>query len=167
MTTFTKLKTHHRLVNILVGLMVLGIVLVWAWELTHMLNDITRRQNKSIQIHQEELLRQKAEDFRDTFTEIFQSTRTISLLPMVRSVSGENRLNDSEDVVAQGRLSLDTHLTLQQIYTNLANFVSVSEVYFVLDGFDPARHVPFFMYDDHIAGTPSKVPASAGNWPTT
>lgn len=125
MTTFTKLKTHHRLVNILVGLMVLGIVLVWAWELTHMLNDITRRQNKSMQIHQEELLRQKTEDFRDTFTEIFQSTRTISLLPMVRSVSGENRLNDREDVVAQGRLSLDTHLTLQQIYTNLANFVSV------------------------------------------
>ena len=165
MTTFTKLKTNHRLVNILVGLMVLGIVLVWAWELTHMLNDITRRQNKSIQIHQEELLRQKAEDFRDTFTEIFQSTRTISLLPMVRSVSGENRLNDREDVVAQGRLSLDTHLTLQQIYTNLANFVSVSEVYFVLDGFDPARHVPFFMYDDHIAGTPSKVPGRSGNTP--
>ena len=163
MTTFSKLKTHHRLVNSLVGLVVLGIVSVWAWEMLLTLTDITKRQDKTIQTYQEELLRQKSEDFRDTFNELFQSTRTISLLPMVRSVSGENRLNAQEDVVAQGRLSLDTHLTLQQIYTNLANFISVSEVYYVLDGFDPARHVPFFMYDDYIAGAPSKVTGSAGN----
>ena len=163
MTTFSKLRTHHRLINMLVGLVVLGIVSVWTWELMLTLSDITKRQDKTIQTHQNELLRQKTEDFRDTFNEIFQSTRTISLLPMVRSVSGDNRLNAQEDVVTQGRLSHDTHLTLQQIYTNLANFVSVSEVYYVLDGFDPARHVPFFMYDDHIAGAPSKVPGSKGN----
>ena len=163
MTTFSKLKTHHRLVNSLVGLVVLGIVSVWAWEMLLTLTDITKRQDKTIQTYQEELLRQKSEDVRDIFNELFQSTRTISLLPMVRSVSGDNRLNAQEDVVAQGRLSLDTHLTLQQIYTNLANFISVSEVYYVLDGFDPARHVPFFMYDNLIAGTPSKAPGNASH----
>ena len=163
MTSFSKLRIHHRLVNILVGFMVLGVVSVWFLELTLTLGDITKREEKTIQSHQDELLRQKSEDFRDTFNEIFQSTRTISLLPMVRSVSGGNRLNVQEDVVAQGRLSVDTHLTLQQIYTNLANFVSVSEVYYVLDGFDPARHVPFFMYDDLIADTQSKTPGNASH----
>ena len=91
MTTFSKLTNHHRLVNILVGLVVLGIVSVWTWELMLTLGDITKRQDKTTLTYQNELLRQKTEDVRDTFNELFQSTRTISLLPMVRSVSGENR----------------------------------------------------------------------------
>ncbi|MDH5572551.1 MAG: bifunctional diguanylate cyclase/phosphodiesterase, partial [Gammaproteobacteria bacterium] len=86
------------------------------------------------------------------FHEIYQSARTISLLPMVRDLKGDNRTSEDENVVSEGRLSVDTHRTLQQLYTNLENNVSVSEVYYVLDGFNPEKHIPVFMYDNLIAG---------------
>ena len=55
------------------------------------------------------------------------------------------------DVVKQGRFSSEGHLTVQQLYNNLASNFSVSEIYAVVDGFDRKKNdVPFFMYDQLI-----------------
>ena len=84
------------------------------------------------------------------FTLAYQTTRTIGLLPSVRAITGDNRRNEHEDVVASGRFSREGDRTVQQLYNNLASNVSVSEMYCVLKGFDRSRgEVPFFMYD-HI-----------------
>ncbi len=117
--------------------------------------EIDQRQEQVLALHQERELERKGEALRDVFHEVYRSTRTISLLPMIRSIEGENRRSAEEDVVALGRMSMDAHRTVQQVYANLQHNVRVSEVYYVLDGFDPERNVPFFMYDEWIVGDPT------------
>lgn len=91
--------------------------------------------------------RHKATEVTSFFERMYQSNRTISLLPSVRGIVGGNRASEEEDVVAAGRFSVEGDRSVQQIYNNLAE-LGVSEIYAVLDGFDPASgEVPFFMYD--------------------
>ena len=124
----------------------------WAFELHLAMASHDEREEEVLAAHQHQLLGTRAEAFRDIFHEIYQTGRTISLLPSIRGADGRNRSSEDEDVVAQGRLSIDADRTLQQIYANLASNVRVSEVYYVKDGFDPAKgEVPFFMYDDLVA----------------
>lgn len=130
---------------------------LWAWEVNRSLAELALRRENHLNVHQHNILDGKAEELRSLFQTMYQSARTISLLPMVREVRGENRHDTGEDVVAQGRFPVDAHRTLQQIYANLATNVQVSEVYFVLDGFEPIRHIPFFMYDNQIVGIPEKT----------
>lgn len=97
------------------------------------------------------LLEQKKRQLEATFRIMYESARTISLLPSVRKISGGNRRTEHEDVVAQGRFSGDAALTVQQVYNNLASNLAVSEVYSVIKGFQPEKgEVPFFMYDQLI-----------------
>jgi len=85
------------------------------------------------------------------FEGIYHNARTISLIPSVRQLSGQNRRSESESVVASGRISTDAYETLQQLYGNLFSMVRVSEVYVVLDGFDARRgNIPSLMYDSMI-----------------
>ena len=142
----------------LIACLVLGF---WGLELSHSLHDVRERETGAVRDYQERMLERKAEELRDTFSEIYRATRTISLLPMIRSVKGENRRDPSEDVVAQGRMSIDAHRTVQQIYVNLQHNVRVSEVYYVLDGFAPGRDTPFFMYDDLIVMDATEIPFKA------
>ena len=131
----------------------LVILLFWAFELRQTLISFAEREQEILQRHQEKQLEAKAVGIQDLFDEMYQNARTISLLPAIRGVSGGNRTSENEDPVTQGRLSEDTHRTLQQLYKNLHTYIRVSEIYYVLDGFDPARgEVPFFMYDDQIVG---------------
>jgi len=103
--------------------------------------------------YQQRQLELKSEAIRDIFQELYQAGRTISLLPAIREARGGNRRSVQDDVVKEGRLSLDSHRMLQQVYTNLRAYVQVSEIYFVVDGFDPDKdEVPFFMYDELLAG---------------
>lgn len=133
---------------------VVSVVVFWAWELFRILDDIDRRIEEKLAAHQAQLLDRKGEELRDLFTSLYQNTRTVALLPMVREVTGGNRRSAGEDVVALGRFSPDAHRTVQQIYSNLQANIQVSELYYVLDGFQPgAGEVPFFMYDEYIAGT--------------
>ena len=84
---------------------------------------------------------------------VYEHIRMISLLPSIRRVGEFNRISADENVVDQGRLSIDTHQTIQQIYRNLNNTVDLSEIYVSLKGFDPdAGEVPFAMYDDAVSG---------------
>ena len=130
-------------------LLVAVILNIWLYQNNQKSQDglIERARNEA----RETLLEPKAREIESALRIMYESARTISLLPSVRKISGRNRLNDKEDVVAQGRFSADAALTIQQIYNNLAVNISVSEVYAVLKDFAPERgEVPFLMYDKLI-----------------
>ncbi|MDH5601914.1 MAG: EAL domain-containing protein, partial [Gammaproteobacteria bacterium] len=152
MSSLYQIQNRYKLGAILVIAVVLILIIFWAVEFYYSLKNVSQDQEQFIQEHQNQKIDRKAEQFRILFHEINQSARTISLLPMVRSLNGYNRTSEEQDIVKEGRFSLDAHRTLQQLYTNLQNNVRVSEVYFVLDGFNPEKDIPVFMYDDFIAG---------------
>lgn len=161
MTTYLQILRRNRLINFLFAAISAMGLMAWAYELHHTLDSLAQRKEDFLSSHQKQLLERKGNEVRDLFDEIYRSTRMVSLLPMIRSVQGENRHSITEDVVAQGRFSLDAHRTMQQVYANLQNSVQLSEMYLVLDGFDPVRHVPFFMYDDLVARPSSAATAQA------
>jgi len=105
-----------------------------------------------------ETFSKKRTEVEKTFALLYQSIRTISLLPSVRKISGGNRHDEKEDVVTQGRLSQEGALTIQQLYNNLVSNVNVSEVYAVLNGFDHSKgEIPFFMYDKVLLSEADKA----------
>nr|MDP2191317.1 bifunctional diguanylate cyclase/phosphodiesterase [Rhodoferax sp.] len=124
-----------------------------------------QRQEELLVAYQQRQLELKSVTIRRVVQELYQTGRTISLLPAIREARGGNRRSVREDVVKEGRLSHDSHRMLQQVYANLKAYVQVSEIYFVMDGFDPEKgEVPFFMYDDEIvgrAGTDAQTGASS------
>lgn len=84
------------------------------------------------------------------FNQIYQNTRTVTLLPSVRAITGGNRTSEEEDVIAEGRFTEEGHRTIQQIYNNLSA-LGASEIYAITDGFRPDQgEIPFFMYDELI-----------------
>ncbi|WP_207061299.1 bifunctional diguanylate cyclase/phosphodiesterase [Motiliproteus sp. SC1-56] len=144
--------------------MILVILLLWTLNVRELVLDYRERAQERVTQYQVQLLGSKAEELEDRFLAVYEHIRTISLLPSVRAVSGPNRQSTSENVVYQGRLPLETHYTLEQIYRNLANSISLSEIYYVLDGFRPDRgEVPFFMYDGEIVGVNDPVEGGLSN----
>lgn len=110
--------------------------------------EIAQRARETLRNTRLEPMRREIEG---VFKLLYESARTIALLPSVRQIEGGNRRSANDDVVTQGRFSRDAALTVQQIYNNLASNVAVSEIYAVMDGFRPERgEVPFFMYDELI-----------------
>ncbi len=97
--------------------------------------------------------KQSAEKADHALKQIYQNIRTLSLLPDVRSMErhAEN-------------LGPGPRETIQQIYNNLWSNVSVSEIYFVPESFDPSRtdpvtgktEEPALMYDEMITGDSAK-----------
>ncbi len=133
--------------------MAAAIVVLGMINLRQVQQDYDERENSMLAGHQALLLERKREALEDVFRSVYQSLRTIALIPAVRAVEGGNRISVLERVERQGRLSLDIHQTVQQIYQNLFRNVQVSELYYVLDGFRPERgQVPFFMYDEMLGG---------------
>lgn len=136
----------------LVWAMVVVIAAFWILNLRQLLAEYDAREEHFVDEYQNQILNQKREEFRDVFSAIYQHARTISLLPAIRGLTGTNRRSDQENVVAEGRITLDTHQTLQQIYLNLSRNIQLSEIYYVLDGFRPDQgEVPVLMYDSGIA----------------
>ena len=126
------------------------------------LHDLDARQQSELleqsrQDAHKTVLAPKAREIESALRVMYESARTIALLPGIRKISGRNRTGENDDVIAQGRFTADAALTVQQIYNNLAVNVAVSEVYAVLKGFAPERgEIPFFMYDQLIVGDPGK-----------
>jgi methyl-accepting chemotaxis protein len=60
----------------------------------------------------EAVLEPKAREIESALRIMYESARTISLLPSVRKISGQNRQSDQENVVSQGRFSEDAALTI-------------------------------------------------------
>ncbi|OHD14950.1 MAG: hypothetical protein A2086_11080 [Spirochaetes bacterium GWD1_27_9] len=93
----------------------------------------------------------KKENIELFFNQMYESIRTISLLPSIRNIKGKNRKSETEDIVKQGRISKDAYQTVQQIYNNIANNFAISELYCILEGLDYKNNeVPFFMFDSII-----------------
>ena len=143
------------------GALLLALLAVNFWLLRVDQQNQDGLRQRARQEAREALLVPKAREMESAFRVMYESARTIALLPGIRKISGRNRLNENEDVIAQGRFSEDAALTVQQIYNNLAVNIAVSEVYAVLKGFAPERgEVPFFMYDQLImAGRDGKTDA--------
>jgi len=90
-------------------------------------------------------------ELENIFRQMYETARTISLLPSVRHIEGGNRQSAEEDVVALGRFSEDADVSVQQLYNNIVNNIALSEIYAVVDGLNSAKgEVPFFMYDSLI-----------------
>ena len=135
----------------LVWAMVVVIAGFWVFNLRQLYAEYAEREAGFVESYQSRILDEKREEFRDIFSAIYQATRTISLIPSIRGVTGDNRNSVAEHAVNQQRISLDTYETVQQIYLNLSRNVQLSEVYYVLDGFRPELgQVPFLMFDSDI-----------------
>ena len=78
--------SRQQLINGLVVLAVLFTVLTWGLELRRSLDSLNRQVEERILAHKDQELERKLESFRDLFSELYNNTRTITLLPMVRSV---------------------------------------------------------------------------------
>lgn len=90
----------------------------------------------------------KAKQLQDAVRQIYQSARTISMLPSIQGIEGENLPKDFGDKYDTTRFSEDAYITVQQLYNNLASNINVSEIYCILNGFRPdLGETPFFMYD--------------------
>lgn len=157
MTSISSNQARQARSYIVFAIVALASLIFWGVELRLSMASHDDRQEEVLAAYQQRQLELKSEGVRDTVQEVYQAGRTISLLPAVREAQGGNRRSVQEDVVKQGRLPVDSHRMLQQLYASLSAYVRVSEIYFVMDGFDPAKgDVPFFMYDDLIAvGMPS------------
>lgn len=148
----------------LVWAMIAVILLLWGLNVRALVSDYRARMEQQVSEYQQRQLLLKRDEFESLFQTLYEHVRTISMLPSVRAVAGGNRQSDTEDVVAQGRLSLDTRQTIEQIYRNLANSINVSEIYYILDGFRPEQEqVPFFMFDQHSADNRSGAVAGAAS----
>lgn len=157
MTSISSNQARQARSYIVFAIVALASLVFWGVELRLSMASHDDRQEEVLAAYQQRQLELKSEGVRDTLQEVYQAGRTISLLPAVREAQGGNRRSVQEDVVKQGRFPVDSHRMLQQLYASLSAYVRVSEIYFVMDGFDPAKgDVPFFMYDDLIAvGMPS------------
>ena len=95
----------------------------------------------------------KRAQFEQAFKKMYESARTISLLPSVRQIDSGNRLSEDEDIVKNGRFSEDAFATVQQLYNDLVSNINVSEIYAVADGLDFQKgQFPFFMFDSLVIG---------------
>lgn len=149
-------RARHVLGNLVFAFVALASFSFWIFELRFSLASHDAREKELLTAHQQQQLDRKGEALRDIMMEFHQTARTIALLPELREVRGGNRRSGRDDVVSQGRLSNQTYRVLQQLYANLRAYTSVSEIYFVIDGFAPEKgEVPFFMFDDHEAARDS------------
>lgn len=91
----------------------------------------------------------KADRIESLFRTLYESIRTVSLLPSVRSITGTNVIDEDYEI----DFSADAAETVQQLYNNLVGNIAVSEIYATVKGFKPlAGETPFFMYDQAILG---------------
>ncbi len=111
----------------------------------------------------------KARELSQLLTDVYVTTRTISMLPAVRRPEPRNRTSIEDDAIDGRRFSVTDAQTVLQLYHHLAELLSVSEIYVVYDGFAPERgEVPFLMFDSviverfrRIAGVHGRVTADA------
>ncbi|MBZ9799561.1 response regulator [Mesorhizobium sp. ES1-4] len=90
-----------------------------------------------------------AVNIEGSFRQMYQGIRTIARLPTVRALSSESH-----------SLQEDARVSAQEIYNNLAENLSVSELYIVPANFDPDRvdvdpvtpEAPLMTFDEFIVG---------------
>jgi methyl-accepting chemotaxis protein len=93
-------------------------------------------------------------DLDNALAQIYQNIRTLSFLPDVKGMDRHAT-----------NLSASSKETIQQIYNNLWSNVTVSEIYFTPESFEPGKidpvtgkaEEPALMYDEMITGNPEKA----------
>ncbi|BEV73002.1 hypothetical protein THUN1379_24840 [Paludibacterium sp. THUN1379] len=165
MTARSRTPRRFLIVRCLLATLLIGLLsLLVSWLLQRDYQE--RRATEEQAIIAERLdrdLTAKQTQLEGMFNAMYQNARTISLLPSVRAISGENRQGDQKNAVELGRFSADGFYTVQQIFNNLASNTHVSEVYAVLNGLDGKKgQVPFFMFDT-LRMDPSKKEAEAAS----
>lgn len=150
--SFIKLQSNRN--GRLAWLLLIAVGFMWVYNGWTLYIEYKDDIETEIDSHQMALLTEKSGEIESVMRLVYEHLRTISLLPSIRRVGGFNRIDVSENVVEQGRLSIDTHQTIQQIYRNLHSSIDLSEIYVTLKGFQPETgEVPFAMYNDEISGT--------------
>jgi diguanylate cyclase (GGDEF)-like protein len=132
----------------------LGGLLLWLLVEYFIVSDALRggtQAHQALAANARQATAAKAREMSQVLNDIYVGTRTIALLPSVRSAPAQNRTTDSDDVVDGKRFTVNDAQTVAQLYFHLADVLSVSEVYVVYDGFAPQRgEVPFLMFDSVI-----------------
>lgn len=126
-----------------------GFVIVSLLIISYLYRTAVAEGKRTFLAEQEAILNNKVRDVEDLLLQIYEVGRTISNLPSVRSVTGENLSVTFEENLDSSRFSSEGQETVQQLYNNVASR-GASEVYFILDGFDPSRQKPFFMLDSLV-----------------
>jgi len=162
-TSLSTNQARQGLSYVVFAFVALASVIFWGVELRLSIHAHQAHEEEVLVAFQQRQLELKTEAIRDLMQEMYQTGRAISLLPALRQASGGNRRSASENVVEQGRFSPETDKTLRQVYANLGAYFNISEIYFTLDGFAPERgEVPFFMYDEAVAGRTATAVSSSG-----
>ena len=99
-------------------------------------------------------------DLDNALGQIYQNIRTLSFLPDVQNMDRHAT-----------NLGPSSKATIQQIYNNLWSNVTVSEIYFIPETFDPQKidpvtkqaEVPALMYDEMITGNQEDASVSAAS----
>lgn len=139
------------------SLAIIGLLLLAALAGQFTLNNYHDQRLQQIEQQEREKIRStlfehKISEIEGIFASMYETIRTIALLPSIRSIEGGNMVGE-EDVIASGRMSEDGWNTVQQLYNSLVEHISVSEIYATLKGFSPQiGETPFFMFDAAILG---------------
>jgi len=143
------LINFHRLMRVYLVLFLLG-ALAYGFALMSLRKQWALEQDQTIEIARR-AISEKADQLQNNFAQIYQNLRLIALLPGIRGFAGPNQPATTEEKYNPKYFTPEVNETVQQIYNNLASNVAISEVYGVLQGFDPARgEKPFFMLDELI-----------------
>lgn len=109
--------------------------------------------NKELFLQQESTASaNKARELETTLNQIYQSGRAISFLPGIRGLSGGNLPLEYDENFDAERLPTATKMAVEQLYGSIAESLNISEIYAILDGFNPKTEKPFFMFDGLITG---------------
>ncbi|QOY54227.1 methyl-accepting chemotaxis protein [Candidatus Sulfurimonas marisnigri] len=129
------------------------------------------KEHEQAIVHTKEIIKKEQIDIvfankkmqlEQAFKKMYESARTISLLPSVRDIDGGNRKSEDEDIVKDGTFSEDAFATVQQIYNDLVSNVNVSEIYAIADGLNFEKgEFPFFMFDSLVMGNEEEEGESA------
>jgi methyl-accepting chemotaxis protein len=98
-------------------------------------------------------MEEEALKLTDSFNQIYQGIRTISMLPSVKNIDRHGKNIDA-----------NANESIIQIYNNLRSNVTISEVYIVPIDIDPEKidpetgsfEIPILMYDDSVASHEAK-----------
>ncbi len=137
--------------------MVLGAAAFGVWAFTT--SEMTAAIEK-IRAKEETDTRDHAHQVEQALKQVYQNIRTLSMLPDVRGMDRH-----------ASNLGPSAKATIQQVYNNLWSNVSVSEIYFIPESFDPAKtdpvtgkpEAPALMYDEMITGEGPATTATASN----
>jgi signal transduction histidine kinase len=120
---------------------------------TRFSHDVEVAHKHFVEVHHDKAMGDAAKT-NEAITEIYQNLRLLAALPGVRQVErhGEN-------------LTEETRVTIQQIYDNLAENVSISEVYLIPINFDPVHidaatqkpESPIASFDNRIVDPASRM----------